>query len=332
MISKKLGVAAVLFSLALAIACAAAQTGNSAANRNKPSKPAPAAPAAAAPAVSNPAQSGAPGAAAPTAPNTASPATPGVVAPAPSNAVPPANCQGGSCDSSPSHITIATPAPAPAPWPWQDRILWVAQIVLVLIAYVGVMLALSLLRKIERQSRYAETAAQAAAESAKAALLLAEAQQRAERPWIIVSPEPVPGAADSFTIVAMNRGRGPARIVSLVDDIVTAHDEPALPPAPAFRTEPRAPRVPIILLPGESTGLKSFRRDDVRTVCDSPENMRRVEEWDLKIYLYGAITYADLRSPNESDVHQTSWCCWYIHGHQKSGMVVAGPPEYNVHT
>ena len=207
-----------------------------------------------------------------------------------------------------------------------------AQIVLVLIAYVGVMIGLSLLRKIERQSHFAEAAAQAAAEGAKAALLLAEAQQRAERPWIIVTPEPVPGVPDAFTVVAMNRGRGPARIVSLVDEIATAHDETALPPAPAFRSEPRAPRVPIILLPGESTGLKSFRRDDVRTVCESAENIRRVEEWDLKIYLYGAITYADLRSPSDAEVHRTSWCCWYIHGHQKSGLVVAGPPEYNVHT
>ncbi|MGA2571667.1 MAG: hypothetical protein ABSF23_14210 [Terracidiphilus sp.] len=324
MIVKNLSVAATLFSLTLAAAVAAAQAGGSSAHQNKP--------APAKSASKTPAQSAASSAAAPATPNTVSPATPGASTPEQPNPGSLANCPGGSCDTPTPHITIATPAPAPAPWPLQDRILWVAQIVLVLVAYVGVMIGLSILRKIERQSRFAESAAQAATESAKAALLLAEAQQRAERPWVIVSPDPVPGTPDAFTVVAMNRGRGPARIVSLVDEIVTARDETALPPAPAFRSEPRAPRVPIILLPGESTGLKSFRRDDVRTVCESAENIRRVEEWDLKIYLYGAITYADLRSPSDAEVHQTSWCCWYIHGHQKSGMVVAGPPEYNVHT
>ena len=333
MMSKNMRAAAVVFSLALAAAAAAAaQTGSSAAHPAKPSQPVhasaatnapkPAAPLASAPASSSPASA---------MPGGSSTAAPGA-APDQPVPVPPANCAGGSCDATPAHITIATPAPAPAPWPWQERIAWAANLLLFLIAYVGIWFAISALHKIERQTRYAETAAQAAAESAKAALLLAEAQQRAERPWIVVSPDPVPGAPDAFTIVAMNRGRGPARIVSLVDEIATARDESALPPAPAFRSEPRAPRVPIVLLPGESTGLKSFRRDDVKVVCESAENLRRVEEWDLKVYLYGDITYADLRSPGDSEVHRTSWCCWYIHGHQKSGMVVAGPPEYNVHT
>src|ERR1700689_4425101 len=61
------------------------------------------------------------------------------------------------------HITIATPAPAAAAWQWQDRIRWAAEIVLAILAYVGIMLAVAALRKIERQTRYTEAAAEAAA-------------------------------------------------------------------------------------------------------------------------------------------------------------------------
>jgi hypothetical protein len=42
--------------------------------------------------------------------------------------------------------------------------------------------------------------------------------------------------------------------------------------------------------------------------------------------------YRDLVSPQGSNEHETNWCCWYIHGRQKSGMVIAGPPSYNSHT
>ena len=243
----------------------------------------------------------------------------------------------------PSHITIATPAPAPSPWPLQDRIAWAASLILTIMAYVGIMLAVSALRKIERQTRYGETAAQAAAESAKAALLLAqtqaqaqarqaEAQAQAERPWILVTAEPAPGVPNGFTVVATNRGHSPARIVSLAEEITIAAMSRNCPPLPRFSSEPHAPAVPIILLPGESTGIKSFRRDDVKSFCGTEERLRRVENWEEKIYLYGAVVYQDLRSIDEKQIHETSWCCWYIHGRQTSGMVMAGPPQYNRHS
>ncbi len=329
MISRGLGVAAVLLSLALEPAVVAAQTNKQTAPAHSAASPA-AAPAQVPPAapasISSATSSG-------NAPSQANPAASPGAAPSEANpAAAPESCQGGSCGAPTPHITIATPAPAPAPWPLQERISWAANLILVLIAYVGIMLALSTLRKIERQTRYGETAAQAAAESAKTALLLAQAQERAERPWIVITPEPVPGLRDSFTVVATNRGRSPARIVSLADEVTIARDESHLPLAPAYKNEPHAPRALTILLPGESTGVKSFQRDDVKSVCETAEDLRRVEEWEAKIYLYGTITYADLRSPAEEPARETAWCCWYIHGRQKSGMVMAGPPEYNRHT
>jgi hypothetical protein len=311
MISKHPAMMAVLLSVALAPAALAAQTGNQAAPTHQTVPSAASAPAAPAPA---------PSAASSTAPlGATNPATR-------------TDCEGGACDAPLPHITIATPAPAPAPWPLQDRIAWAASLLLTIMAYVGIMLALSALRKIERQTRYAETAAQAADESAKAALLLAQAQVQADRPWILITAEPAPGIPNGFTVVATNRGHGPARIVSLAEEVTCAKDESQLPPVPAFTAEPHPPVVPMILLPGESTDIKSFHRNDVKSFCDTEERLRRVEDWEEKIYLYGTVAYQDLRSPDEKRVHETSWCCWYIHGRQKSGLAMAGSPQYNRHS
>ncbi len=162
--------------------------------------------------------------------------------------------------------------------------------------------------------------------------MYAEAQALAQRPWLVVSAEAEPGPGDKFSIVATNRGRSPTRIVTLVDDFAIAQDDAQLPPSPTFKSEPAPPRIPVVLLPGESTVLRSFRREDVKSVCLTNEDLRRVEEWERKIYLFGNVTYIDLRAPEGKQPFETAWCCWYIHGRQKSGMVTAGPPGYNWHT
>lgn len=246
---------------------------------------------------------------------------------------PPTNpeCPNGPCDYQPSHITIATPAPAPAPWSLPDRLKWMSEVLLLVIAAVFAWLAVSALRKIERQTRYAEETSQAAAEAAKAALLVVEGQARAERPWILVTAAPVPGSTNSFSIMAANRGRSPARIVTLAECIAIVRDESELPRAPIFKTAPRAPVAPTILLPGESVSIKTFSRDEVKSVCENPEEALQIEEWVEKIYLYGNVVYADLAASGDAKL-ETGWCCWYIHGRQKSGMVMAGPPQYNRHS
>ncbi len=320
MILKNLALAAALLLGAFATAMATAQT----------AKPNSAAHPTTTPSTTNgPAAQPAAGPATPAGSPTALPGS----GPDGTSPVPTSECQGSGCDAPTTpHITIATPAPAAAPWPVQERISWVANLILVLIVYFGVMLGYSALRKIERQAHVVEVAAQAATDSAKAALMLAQAQERAERPWIMVTAEPDPGIRDCFSVMATNRGHSPTKIVTLVDSIATANDESQLPGEPVFHAEPRAPRDPIFLLPGESRKIKSFRRDDVQTLCSNPEDMRRVEDWEVKIFLYGTVAYADLRVPEEDQPHETSWCCWYIHGRQNSGMVMAGPLEYNRHT
>lgn len=258
--------------------------------------------------------------------------TPAAAAPAPTPSDSSAPCEGAGCDT-PSHITIATPAPAPAPWPWQDRISWVAALLLTLIAYFGIMLGVSALRKIDRQLVINESAVVAATESSKAVLAYMQAQVQVERPWVLVSTEPTPGAIDSFAVVATNRGRSPARVTSLSDGIAFIKDESQLSGAAVYKSgEPRTPIAAMILLPGESAVIKTFRREDVKAICDSPEHLQRVENWDEKIYLLGTVTYIDLRPSEENQQHETTWCTWYIHGRQKSGLVMAGSPEFNRHS
>ena len=249
------------------------------------------------------------------------------------NPSPKPDCQSGPCDYQPPHITIATPAPAPAPWPLQDRITWGATILLALLGYAGIMMALSILKKIERQGKYAETAAQAAADSAQAALLHAQAILHAERPWVLVTVAASPSIENGFNVIATNRGRSPARVVAMAQETRITVDEAHLPGIPEFKPDDEElPPVSIILLPGEVTTLKSFCRDDVKGLCATEEKLRRIENWEERIFLYGKVVYKDLLAPIQDAPHQTGWCCRYIHGRQKSGLVVAGTQEYNLHT
>src|ERR1017187_3684208 len=87
-------------------------------------------------------------------------------------------------------------------WNLHEQITWIANLVLVILGYAGIMMALSLLKKIDRQTGYAETAAEAAAASSHAALMTAQAIINAERSWILISVEPSPSAENRFTVIA----------------------------------------------------------------------------------------------------------------------------------
>jgi hypothetical protein len=241
--------------------------------------------------------------------------------------------EGGIPIIQPSHISVANPAPAPPAWNVHEKITWAANLVLVILGYAGILMALSLLKKIDRQTEYAEIAAEAAAASSQAALMNAQAILNAERSWILISVEPSPSAENRFAVMATNRGRTPAKIIDRVERIRLAIDEEHLASTPEYMDEKRVgPYTPIILLPGESTAIKPFCREDARGLCDSEERFRRIETWEEKIFLYGKVIYKDLTAPVDSEAHETNWCCWYIHGRQNSGLVISGPPEYNTHT
>jgi len=242
-------------------------------------------------------------------------------------------CDGLPCDYPEPHISVSNPPPVAESWPTRDRITWAANVVLAIVSYGAIILAVSTLKKIERNTRATETLAMAAADSAQAALLNAQAVIDAGRPWMLISVEPSRSVLNSFVIKATNRGRCPANVIDSMERIMIAPDESQLPQTPEFENqESNPPFVPIILLPGESTTLKSFGRDDVKGICESEEIARRIENWEDKVFIYGKVLYRELIESADKPVHETSWCCWYIHGRQKSGLVIAGAPEYNVHT
>jgi hypothetical protein len=238
-------------------------------------------------------------------------------------------------DFPPPHIRIADPVPlaAPAEWPLRERITWGANLLLALFAYAGIMLALSALRKIERQTRSGEVAAEAAVQSAQAALRTAQALAQSERPWLSIAIKPSLTVENSFTVMATNCGRTPARIVATAEQTAIVAEELPLADLPEYQQgEPRDQSQPVFLLPGESTSIKSFCRDDVKGLCGSEERLKRIERWEEKIYIYGKIVYEDTVSPAGAQGHETAWCCWYIHGRQRSGLVFAGPTAYNSHS
>jgi hypothetical protein len=86
------------------------------------------------------------------------------------------------------------------------------------------------------------------------------------------------------------------------------------------------------LLPGEFITVKTIKREDAKTLCATDEKFKQIENWDERIYLCGKVRYDDLITPAGKPTHESNWCCWYIHGRQRSGLAIAGPAEYHLHT
>lgn len=231
----------------------------------------------------------------------------------------------------PPQIVVTSPPAQVQPWTWHDKVLWGAMLVLVILGYIGVFLALLTLKNIQRQTEFGVKAAQAALQVANASLESSQAIVDSGRPWIVITVEPFLTVEHGFKVMATNRGRTPARIMAKNDCVKVVEDESKLPQPPDYEGGKSAtPFEPIILLPGESAGIRPFRRSDVRTYCPSEEQFRRIERWEEKVYVYGRVVYRDLISPMDQPNHETDWCCWYVYG-DKDALVIAGPPEYNKH-
>src|ERR1700679_3480358 len=73
------------------------------------------------------------------------------------------DCNGFPCEDQTPRTIYVPSAPAPILWAGHDRILWAAYLVLAIVGYIGIMLAVSTLKKIERNTAAAEETANAAA-------------------------------------------------------------------------------------------------------------------------------------------------------------------------
>lgn len=171
-----------------------------------------------------------------------------------------ADCNGTPCDEVQPRV-FAMPPPASTTWTLHEKIGWGAYVLLAALGYVGIILAVSTLRKIERHTYAAGIAAEAAAEAAHAALLNAQAIIHSERPWILISVEPSAEKLNSFTVIATNRGRTPASIIAKTEQTKIAIDEHALSAVPEYDFQAPIPFIPRILVPGESTPIKSIGRE-----------------------------------------------------------------------
>jgi hypothetical protein len=232
----------------------------------------------------------------------------------------------------PQQIVVSSQPQPAQPWTWHDQVLWGVEIVLVVLGYSAIILALRTLKNIQKQTDFGVAAAQAALQCANAALESSQAIVDSGRPWIVISVEPFLTVENGFKVMATNRGRTPARIIAKADCAIIAADETRLPPAPDYSIgKSSTPFEPIILLPGESAGIRPFRRTDVRPLCESEDQVKRIERWEEKVFVYGSVTYRDLISPLDQPDHETHWCCWYVYG-DKDALVISGPPEYNKHT
>jgi len=242
------------------------------------------------------------------------------------------DCGGGPCPTQ-QPIVVTSPAPPPAPWTWHDRVLWGALLVLAVLGYSGIMLALRTLKRIERHVEVGAATAQAALDASDAALAQCQAIHEAQRPWILISIESFLTMENSFKVMATNKGNTPARIVGTVDLVGVAPDETHLPETPVFEDEkPGALLEPVILLPGESLGIRRFSRSEVKQICKTREELERIELWEDKIFIFGRVSYRDMLEVPDKKLYLTDWCCRYIHGEKDSALVVSGPPQYNKHT
>ena len=224
------------------------------------------------------------------------------------------------------HISFSVPNTPPAQWSLHERIAWGANLALAAIGYVGIVIAIRALKRIEAQSKSLEVLAQTAIESSSTVKLAVQDLVSSRRPWVLMSVTRSLGTKDSFSIVATNRGSAPAQITSCPDNVVLIKGEFCLPGESERATEESGVlAVPIMLLPGESNVIQRFSRGDVSWVCKTEESLRHVERFEETIYIYGTIFYRNPAMSNIKQSYQTDWWCKYTHGDCASEIVIGGP-------
>ncbi len=216
----------------------------------------------------------------------------------------------------------ATPASYLLPGWWD--IYW-PTLALVVVGLVGTVIAVCTLLDIRRQTKNAENTALAAQKSAEAALLNAQALINAERAWIVVTVENVPGF--SGTVITGESGDGTrstsarfrlkytneGRTISWIDEKLVCLrivNEDGLPKQPEFSAVKRLDRGP------ECLASKGAGYSDETIYADGHE-----QDGQMSIVL-GMFNYRDTFGP-----HSTVFCFRITPDYKFERL--AGHPSYN---
>jgi hypothetical protein len=209
-------------------------------------------------------------------------------------------------------------------WPWYDKVAWAGNLLLVLVGIVGIGVAVCTQKKIERQTKAGETAAEAA-------LLNVKALITSERPWLLVSIEPIQRNAGmirslsdtaDYEVRAVNRGNTPA-------ELVEGHCSIELQPIPDFI--PAANLHDPIFAPKDNLTVQdqSFL---IRPVDTSMFSEKSMEGTNPKLWhAYGKLSYWDTfrdRSDQRNQPYVTQWSFTYD-PFRKIFFRIAGPYPKN---
>ncbi|MGA2148103.1 MAG: hypothetical protein ABSH49_24405 [Bryobacteraceae bacterium] len=198
-----------------------------------------------------------------------------------------------------------------------ENIAFVENLALAIAGVVGIIIGLCTLRKIERQSKSGEIAA-------NAAMLNAQAVIDAERPWFVAAVERSGENPGLYRIRITNRGRSPAQLYEIFAEHALVDRPENLPVPPRYQS--------LCLLPDSrffASGDSFTDREHLEGF--NPEFMIEHEsksQFDFLI-VYGKVTYKDTFTGGRANevIHETRWCYAYQAPQQR--FVPCGPDEYN---
>jgi hypothetical protein len=197
-------------------------------------------------------------------------------------------------------------------------------LLLVGVGIAGIVIAVSTLRKIERQTKAAEDAAETA-------LLSAQALTSAERPWLTVDVEPIDRLAFSFQFSVRNLGRTPAMLIgtSVVHVVCKAlPDEPGYPDGmAAFESKREESGEVWMLAPSETWKFKAVDVSGIEPGWLMGQvAFRDMQSKERNFFFFGKVQYRDVFAPRE--VHETKFCYTY----NLAAFQRHSAPKYNGYT
>jgi hypothetical protein len=189
------------------------------------------------------------------------------------------------------------------------------------------------LAEIKAAGKQTEKMIEHAGKQAEAALLNAQILANAERPWILIVSERIPGTKAS-ALIARNCGRTPALLV-----LSSESNWKFMKQSELIDLKPERPNYgiisplqePLIILPGEGTYILSITDWDVRRNCESEDRFASVKAGTLELYIFGKIAYRDLLNADSASFHETAWCCHYLIDSENS-LSMFGLPGYTYHS